>query len=385
MIEAIFTTMPMFVCLFWVAVLLLKFKTEDRAKKLLCVFMLVATNLYFAHCVYFSREFALVPFTDVLYSFANVAVYPIYYLYIKSLTSSHPISWKDLLILLPAIILGIASGCCYIAMDNAQRSAFVTDYLYGNSEAGLSGILKVQALIHNLVKIIFAAQIIPVMYFGFRRISSYNKLVMSYFSYTDNKSLHQIKVLLILFVIASVSSFVINAIGRAKFVDSIGILAIPSTLFSILIFSIGYIGMKIEFTADELSRVNTGDSSFKPQEALGQKEELDLKKKIIDVMEKQKLYLKPDLKISDLTQLMYTNRNYIYNAINVGMNISFSEFVNQYRVKYAQGLLKNSPEKDITDIWTESGFSSETSFYRNFKLYTSLTPQQWRSEHIKDR
>jgi AraC-like DNA-binding protein len=385
MAEAIFTTMPMFVCLFWASVLLLKFKEEDRAKKTLCIFMLSATFLYFAHCAYFSREYEMIPLTDALYSFVNIAVYPLYYLYIKSLTSARPISWKDFWVLLPAAVLGAASGCCYIGMSIVQKECFVDNYMYGGSEAGMTGILKAQAMIHDAIKIVFAAQIIPVMFFGLRRISSYNRLVMSYFSYTENKSLYQIKHLLIFFVLASISSFVINAVGRAKFAGAIGILAIPSSLFSILLFAIGYIGMKIEFTADELAKISTCNPESYPAEELGKREENDLKKKIIEVMEKKQLYLKPDLKISDLTQLMYTNRNYIYNAINVGMDISFSEFVNRYRVKYAQGLMLKSGETEISEIWAGAGFSSETSFYRNFKLYTGVTPQQWRSEHFSEK
>ena len=84
--------------------------------------------------------------------------------------------------------------------------------------------------------------------------------------------------------------------------------------------------------------------------------------------------------------MMSTNRNYIYNAINVDMGVSFSEFVNRYRVSHAQKLIDDSGDKDteMSNIWLRSGFSSEPSFYRNFKLYAGCSPKQWRESCLGD-
>ena len=103
----------------------------------------------------------------------------------------------------------------------------------------------------------------------------------------------------------------------------------------------------------------------------------DLKDLIVKKMEEEQVYLQPNLKISDLAALLGTNRNYLYNAINVEMGISFSEFVNRYRVGHAQRLLLENPEANMEEIATLSGFSSEVTFYRNFKAVTGTTPYKW--------
>jgi AraC-like DNA-binding protein len=103
----------------------------------------------------------------------------------------------------------------------------------------------------------------------------------------------------------------------------------------------------------------------------------DLKDLIVKKMEEDQIYLQPNLKITDLAALLGTNRNYLYNAINIGMGISFSEFVNRYRVGHAQRLLIENPTANIVEIATKSGFSSEVTFYRNFKAVTGTTPYKW--------
>lgn len=377
MIHALFTTMPMFVCLFWTVVLFLQYKVADRARRMLFIFMLTATVLYSAHCVFFNRSYTLVPLTDSLYSFANLAVYPLYLLYISTLTKSKRLSLLNYSILLPSLLIGMAIGICYLVMSGPEVSDFVTGYLYSGNSSGMAGVEKVQVLLHQLVKLVFAIQVIPVLYIATRDIAAYDKLVRSYYSYTDNKSLYRVRNLLFFFTIAAIASFILNIVGRTWFANSDNMVIIPSLFFSVLLFTIGHLGTKIEFTADELSDVPSNVSKIAENDVKNIEE---WKQKIIEIMESRQLYLRPNLKISDLTQMMSTNRNYIYNAINIGMGISFSEFVNRYRVTHAQQLINNSDNIDINAVWKQSGFSSETSFYRNFKLYAGCTPQQWKSD-----
>lgn len=53
---------------------------------------------------------------------------------------------------------------------------------------------------------------------------------------------------------------------------------------------------------------------------------------------------------------------------------SFIDFVNGYRIHYAQRLLFEDPDMRLSEISEESGFSSEVTVYRNFKARTGQTP-----------
>ena len=63
------------------------------------------------------------------------------------------------------------------------------------------------------------------------------------------------------------------------------------------------------------------------------------------------------------------------NCIRSQRGCSFTQFVNNYRVEYAKQLLHRHPDMKLSEIWTASGFSSESSFFRAFKTVTGTTPK----------
>ena len=97
-------------------------------------------------------------------------------------------------------------------------------------------------------------------------------------------------------------------------------------------------------------------------------------------MSEEKLYLYPNLKVSDLAMRLNSNRNYVYNAINVEMGISFSDYINGQRIDYASQLLEAHPEMSINDVMIKSGFTSTSAFYRNFKKFKGITPTAKRTK-----
>ena len=105
----------------------------------------------------------------------------------------------------------------------------------------------------------------------------------------------------------------------------------------------------------------------------------ELMQRICRLVEEQQLYLNPDLKITDLTTVLGTNRSAISACINSQRDCTFPQFVNTYRVARAQELLHSEPDIKIAEVWVKAGFSSEASFYRIFKAITGTTPLAWKS------
>lgn len=104
-----------------------------------------------------------------------------------------------------------------------------------------------------------------------------------------------------------------------------------------------------------------------------------LMQRITDQMEEKQLYLNSDLKLEDLAVALATNRNIISSCINRQRGCSFSQFVSEYRVRHAKKLMSQQADMKITEIWRQSGFSTETSFFRSFKAVTGMTPSEWKS------
>ena len=97
-------------------------------------------------------------------------------------------------------------------------------------------------------------------------------------------------------------------------------------------------------------------------------------------MEEQRLYLNSDLKMGDVASQLGVHQNEVSACINNSKGYSFSQFVNNYRVVYAQQQLREHPEKKMSQVGMESGFANDTTFYRVFKAITGLTPSEWLSK-----
>lgn len=373
MFHSVFSTMPMFVCGFWSVLFLLQFDRKNTPKVVFTVFILVATVLYFCHCLYFNSCFSVLPFSNTLYNLASLSVYPLFYVYIRTLTDVKPLTWKDFALLLPALLVSLAVGLVYLLMSGQERTDFVMACLYHQTETPFTPMMQVQRSLHTASKILFAAQVVAVLSLGIKRLSTHKRRIEAYFSCTNKLDLSSVKWLLVLFALTSLLSFVANLLGRHRFFDADSMLAIPSTLFSVALYALAYTGFNQEHSASSLMEMDTmvNEKQKEPHNTV------ELKDLIIKKMEEDQVYLQPNLKISDLAAMLGTNRNYLYNAINVDMGVTFSEFVNRYRIGHAQRLLMENPEANMEEIAIRSGFSSEVTFYRNFKTVTGTTPYKW--------
>ena len=109
-----------------------------------------------------------------------------------------------------------------------------------------------------------------------------------------------------------------------------------------------------------------------------------LMKQIVSKMEAEKLYLRKGLTITDLAAELNSNKTYISIILNQRRGKSFSAFVNGYRIEYAKSLMLEHPEMRVADVADAAGFADETSFFRNFKQATGLTPSAWRTKMINN-
>lgn len=386
MINIFVASMPMLVCLFWSAILLLDWwEQRTKAKARMLVYMLAATILYLGHFIFFRHLYELMPVTDTLYCMANLVVFPLYYIYIKEVTEE---DWKrhwQVTLLVPSLLAGLVTGTLYFLMDDQQTRTFIDAYLYQNTIEGLSGLPQVQAIAHLSFKFIFALQIPFVLVKGLQKIKRYDKMVEANYADTDLRKMYMVKTILILFVAASVISFIANILGRSFFDTLPWLVLIPATTFSTLLFLLGYAGHKQTFTIEDLMRDNTTaiqKNNPVPQTAEEKKNSIEkLKEEIERVIEQEQMFLKQDLKINDVAMRLNTNRDYIYQAINVKMGLSFSEYINRLRINYAIQLMEKNPEMTSADIAFRSGFSSRASFYRNFKLYQNCPPLTYRQQN----
>ena len=110
-----------------------------------------------------------------------------------------------------------------------------------------------------------------------------------------------------------------------------------------------------------------------------------LLKKIIDIMEVEKIYRQSDLTIQQLASEIAVPKHYISQIINEQLDSGFIDFVNRYRVEEAKEKLQEEHLKglSILVIGQQVGFHAKSTFYTAFKKYTNSTPAAFRKATLK--
>jgi AraC-like DNA-binding protein len=99
----------------------------------------------------------------------------------------------------------------------------------------------------------------------------------------------------------------------------------------------------------------------------------------------RKLFLKPDLTLTDLSGAVEIPKHQLSQVINTCYSGNFFDLVNDYRVQEFKRLA-TSPEKkhlSMLGIAQESGFNSKASFYNVFRKKTGMTPTEYLEEESK--
>lgn len=377
MITLLFSSLPMFACGFW-AVLIgctLYFDGRNRGHLMLLLFMVTASLLYAGHCAFLNHFYSDMPVLDSLYSFANLAVYPLFYVYIVSMTSPESQLRHTWLYFIPSAVIGIMVSVIYIMMSPQELDSFIRIISYNEDFGSGTGLCKMMGYTRLAAKVVFAIEVVAVLIAGSRKILAYNKSIEDYYADTEGKKLTAFQWYMYLFTACSLASIIFNFIGRSRFDSSAWMMAIPSLLFSSLLFGLGFIGFRQSFTIDHFEQEESADEIIQ-ESAPASKQENPLIERIEEVVTKRQLYLRHNLKISDVAAELCTNRLYVSTAINEEMGISFSDYINRKRVNYAIHLMSINPQLTIYEIADLSGFSSDKSFYRNFKNITGKSPKE---------
>ena len=80
-----------------------------------------------------------------------------------------------------------------------------------------------------------------------------------------------------------------------------------------------------------------------------------------------------------MAELLGTNRTYLSQTINEQTGLTFTHYMNKYRIEEARRILAD-PQDDtpIKAIAADLGFSSVTTFYTLFKAVVQMSPDQYR-------
>lgn len=109
-------------------------------------------------------------------------------------------------------------------------------------------------------------------------------------------------------------------------------------------------------------------------------QERNILNKLQKVMERDKLYLTPDLDMQNLARTVGTNRSTLSHVINNCLHQNFATFLNRYRIREAIQLLSDSQYFDykIEVIGEMCGYNNRQVFHAAFKKEMGITPTHFR-------
>jgi AraC-like DNA-binding protein len=103
------------------------------------------------------------------------------------------------------------------------------------------------------------------------------------------------------------------------------------------------------------------------------------KLKIVQLLEKDKIYEDPELSLTQMAKQLGTNPSLLSKMINQGFQQNFNDFINNYRIEAVKQKLQLGEQKTQTllGIAYDCGFNSKATFNRAFKKVTGVSPKEW--------
>jgi len=323
--------------------------------------------------------------TKINYFLINIAVgiAPLIYLYVKSITTSN-FKFKK------TYWWHFSLAFLYVFY---RLSIYTYDALQPGFHETQNGILKIEldeAYWQPIMGYVETPFMLMYLAFTFQLFYSYRKKIIQYFSNTYKLELNWILSFLILFSLLFLYGTIQDIIG-SRFMD----LGYEQRWWLNLTMAIVtlYVGVKGYFT--DTTKLNKLDFSFSPktigipEDANVFDEEKTISEKDITVvkqlMENEKVYLNPELNLSDLAKMANMSRGQLSEIVNTAFEKNFNDFVNGYRVEAFKDMLKEEKHKQLSllGIAQECGFNSKATFNRVFKKLTDLSPTEYLKTQLK--
>ncbi|EHQ24979.1 helix-turn-helix domain-containing protein [Mucilaginibacter paludis] len=108
------------------------------------------------------------------------------------------------------------------------------------------------------------------------------------------------------------------------------------------------------------------------------------KEKLTNMIATERVYIEPELTITELAKKMGTNASLLSKVINTCFEMSFNDLINKCRVEEAIRLMGDARYKNLNllAIAFDAGFNSKSTFNRAFKKITGKNPKDYQAGDV---
>ncbi len=274
----------------------------------------------------------------------------------------------------PAVILFLG-GLYYLFLPNETIQIYLHETLEGNHVPLV--LINALLLLHILFYLIVAKR--KIILYRKEKRESENIAVK-----VKQKWANDFVNYMIINTIVMILSYTVAIAFFSKTYYFCDLVILPIVSLSVYSFIV-YKNFQHTVTFENITKLNQSEELIKEKililnEEEKQQQEAQLSQ-IAFYLSSNQSYKKPELSLQKFAEEVRMSPLELSQTINQGLNMSFVDMVNKYRVDEAKSLLveaKNQHLK-IEAIGKMAGFSSRSSFFSVFKKHTGLTPSQYKS------
>lgn len=308
----------------------------------------------------------------VLLGYLYILSSPLLFGYIRVMTQrDFQLQWSHLVHLWPLLVIALLS---LTDNDGTGFSADTLDQARGGWPP--NRIALVGIFIYAVSALYFAA--------GLRLIRAHGKRLVDEFSYEESIALRWLKVLIALCLISAMAGLSISLIRLIPGIE-LWPRSIYSTMTAIaLYYLIAFFGIYQPDVFAGQRQTKAKPQSKSRYEGSGVTPELMAEhwKRLEAFMTEEQPYLEHELRIASLAIQVGIPTAQLSQVINQCAGKNFFDYVSSYRVRRASELLA-SEETSMLEIAENSGFNSQSAFYRQFRKVTSQAPRDFRRQLLE--
>lgn len=343
-------------------------RLASRLLLFLAIAILIVNTDYFLMS---SRLFRQIPSLIGISFGLMYAFGPLFYLYLRAVADD-AFRWKHVqwLHFLPWV-LNVLFNTGFYLLDGAVKISIVNDYLQGKATA--NGPLF---YVMNSLQVAHLLAYLAVSYRFIRRNIKESRHVIPMTS-----RMKWVKMLFyanVVFVTSFVTWFVIVCLQKV-FIPPIDY--VNTMICSAMVYIIAY---KLVIHPEILA---PGFEKKYRSSTLSDKDCKEYVNRLQHLMEQNKLYTEPDLKLHEVADQLGIRPHLLSQIINQQFGKTFIEYVNTYRVEAFQKKLQEPDASKFTllALATGVGFNSKSAFNTAFRKVTGKSPSGYKNELIENR
>ncbi|PLX09290.1 MAG: hypothetical protein C0596_01700 [Marinilabiliales bacterium] len=358
----------------WGVTFLIEGISKERSKKYLFILMLSASFTYMMTFFKFENFLETYAILFPIQTGVVFILFPLLFLYVKSLTSEKPIhKLESFLHFIPGIVMFIGFSILQKFVIEGDVEVDFVKYLL-DKEVIIGDHFILGKTIYSIGKPIMVVSALVYVGATIIKMRKHYIKVKELFSENEIKELRWIRGLGYIFAAMIIFFVVIHILENNQVEAHNGLIGMSYLTFGLFFWYLGLNGFR-QKEVYNVSEVAQSDE-FKAEAKISKAE-------IEDYLLRTKAYQNQNISVFDMCYHFHTNRTYLSDAIRLNFSTNFRGLINHYRTEDAKKSIDenvaNNIDFDLENIATNAGFSSYSTFFRVFRSETGITP----SDYIK--